>query len=512
MIRFFVALVILLIPGFVIGQTDDFTVRLFTGTDVTPPTTPVIQSVTPVSSNQIDVVWGAVTDDVLVSGYRVFRDGVQIATTTQTTFIDTGLSASTTYEYRVDAFDIVFNFSSSSLPVATTTLPVFIPPPVATSTPTSSAPIATQVLRLDSLRIEALVTSATLSLTTSIPSVYTLRFGRSSQYELGTVSNSIFRTDHVSELTNLEPGTRYYVEVTVRGPRGGVQTMRDSFVTKPALSTDTPLSVSNASVSVVESTATIRWENPEPLSGIVRIVRNYLFFPQHINDGVVVYEGTGESFTDREVLKERSPYYYTIFVVAPDGRVSAGVVVQADRLRNEISTTTTVLPPPIVPDVSDPFEEGGSSLNPSDIFFTFADTTVPLASITALPVRTPVLITIPRAALPTNLKSVLVTVENPVNNNEVTVYLLKLSQDEQYYEARFVTSAIEGEGRITVALYDFEAALVHRIIKRVRYEGSIYPLYDVLSVPLGTTTITLFGGGLLLFLLMLFAWQARRLA
>ncbi len=468
MMRLWFVGLIFMLPLFAVAQTSEFEITLFTGIDTTAPTTPVIQTVEPISSNQIDIVWSASSDNIIVYGYRVFRDGVQVATTTQTSFNDTGLTASTTYEYTIDAFDYVFNFSSTSLPVATTTLPIFVPPPTPTSTP-STGNSATALVSIDTLTIDALVRSATVQLLTTVPTTFTLRFGRTSQYELGTISNGVFRTEHVSELTNLEPGTKYYVEVTVYGARGQQSVQRATFVTDAAITTDTPLSVTGAVVEVIDDTAVIRWQNPEPLEGVVRVVRNYLFYPQNQSDGVVVYEGTGDNFTDTAALKERDKYYYTIFVLAPDGRVSAGVVLRAskDILLPDLGITT----PTTTPTINEPLEEGSSILNPSDIFFTFNGQTVSFSTLVELPIRTPILLSIPKEALPPNLKSVLVSVESPVNNNETTVYLLKLRADERAYEARFVSSDVEGEGRIMVELYDYEQAMVHRITKLVRYES-----------------------------------------
>ena len=126
----------LLLPSLVLGQVnDEFIMRVLVGTDSTPPTTPVIGQVVPMSPYQIDITWGAVTDDTSVEGYRLYRDGLLLATTTFTSYVDTGLTPSTTYSYTVDAFDYSMNVSSTSLAVATTTLA--LPPPVATTTPTT---------------------------------------------------------------------------------------------------------------------------------------------------------------------------------------------------------------------------------------------------------------------------------------------------------------------------------------------------------------------------------------
>ena len=79
--------------------------------DATPPSTPGMLTANAVSLSQIDLSWGAATDDVGVTGYRLERcQGVgcttftQIATPSGTSYSDTGLSAST-YSYRVRAVD-----------------------------------------------------------------------------------------------------------------------------------------------------------------------------------------------------------------------------------------------------------------------------------------------------------------------------------------------------------------------------------------------------------------------
>ncbi len=89
--------------------------------DATPPSIPAGLTATPVSQSQINLFWMASTDNVGVSGYKVFRGGVQIATTVSTSYQDTGLAASTTYIYAVSAFDAAGNNSAQSASVAATT-------------------------------------------------------------------------------------------------------------------------------------------------------------------------------------------------------------------------------------------------------------------------------------------------------------------------------------------------------------------------------------------------------
>src|SRR6185436_2476989 len=94
------------------------------GGDTTPPSAPGALTASAASSTQINLSWGAATDNVGVTGYRVERcSGVgcttfaQIATPTGTSFNDLGLTASTSYSYRVRAVDAAGNsgaFSNTS--------------------------------------------------------------------------------------------------------------------------------------------------------------------------------------------------------------------------------------------------------------------------------------------------------------------------------------------------------------------------------------------------------------
>ena len=77
--------------------------------DTTAPSTPSGLTATAVSASRIDLTWSPSTDNVGVAGYRVFRDGTQVATTTTNSYQDNGLGEATTHSYRVSAFDAAGN-------------------------------------------------------------------------------------------------------------------------------------------------------------------------------------------------------------------------------------------------------------------------------------------------------------------------------------------------------------------------------------------------------------------
>jgi chitodextrinase len=82
--------------------------------DTTAPTAPSGLTATAVSSSQIDLSWTASTDDVGVTGYAIYRDAVEVDTTTATTYSDQGLAADQAYSYTVRAYDAADNESADS--------------------------------------------------------------------------------------------------------------------------------------------------------------------------------------------------------------------------------------------------------------------------------------------------------------------------------------------------------------------------------------------------------------
>lgn len=89
--------------------------------DTAAPAAPENLKATPVSISQINLSWNAATDNIAVTGYRVYRGSVQIGTTASLAWIDTGLTGSTTYSYSVAAFDAAGNISARSAAVNATT-------------------------------------------------------------------------------------------------------------------------------------------------------------------------------------------------------------------------------------------------------------------------------------------------------------------------------------------------------------------------------------------------------
>ena len=98
-------------------------VTITVGVDTTPPSIPVNVSAQQVSATGANLSWATSTDNVGVVGYQVYRNGIQIASTTSLLYSDSGLSANITYAYTVTAYDIAGNISTPSVPVNVTIKP-----------------------------------------------------------------------------------------------------------------------------------------------------------------------------------------------------------------------------------------------------------------------------------------------------------------------------------------------------------------------------------------------------
>ena len=91
--------------------------------DVTPPTAPTALFSSATTSTSVAVSWIAATDNIAVTGYNIFRNGVKVGTVAGnfTFFNDTGLTAGTAYTYTVTAFDAAGNTSATSRKFLVTT-------------------------------------------------------------------------------------------------------------------------------------------------------------------------------------------------------------------------------------------------------------------------------------------------------------------------------------------------------------------------------------------------------
>jgi len=89
--------------------------------DTQAPSIPTGLTSSSVAQTSFTLSWTASTDNVGVTGYEVFKDGVSVGTTASTSMNISGLTCNTTYVMTVKARDAVPNWSAASTPLNVTT-------------------------------------------------------------------------------------------------------------------------------------------------------------------------------------------------------------------------------------------------------------------------------------------------------------------------------------------------------------------------------------------------------
>ena len=192
--------------------------------DTQPPTAPSNPTATAASSSQINLSWTASTDNVGVTGYYIERcQGAgctlffRIAVSSGTTYSDTGLGASTTYEYRVRATDAAGNLSPYSNIVSGTTLANGAPNFTLSASPSgvSVAPGSQGVSTITSTLSNGFNSAISLS-ATGMPSGTTVSFNPSTIPAPGGGNSTMTITVGSGTATGTYP-------ITVIGNGGGIQ-------------------------------------------------------------------------------------------------------------------------------------------------------------------------------------------------------------------------------------------------------------------------------------------------
>ena len=102
---------------FKLGNFNSGVFDLTSSADTQPPSVPANVTLSNPSVGTVLVSFAASSDNVGVTGYKIYRGGTQVVSTASTTYADVGLVAGT-YSYTVSAFDAAGNTSAQSAPVS----------------------------------------------------------------------------------------------------------------------------------------------------------------------------------------------------------------------------------------------------------------------------------------------------------------------------------------------------------------------------------------------------------
>ncbi|MFA6459290.1 MAG: SH3 domain-containing protein, partial [Candidatus Paceibacterota bacterium] len=228
-------------------QLDNFTIVpqvVAAVADTTPPSTPSGLSGSVVSSSQINLSWGASSDNVGVAAYKLYRNSSSAITISSgTTYSDTGLTPSTAYSYVVYAVDAANNTSGQSNILTKTT-----PAPADTTAPTVPTNLVATV-----------VSSARINLTWSA-STDAVGVVNYKVYRNGILANTVTTGTSFAD-TTLSPVTTYTYTVTASDVAGNTSNQSVSAQGKTLALPDTtpPLISSVSSNTITSNSANISW-------------------------------------------------------------------------------------------------------------------------------------------------------------------------------------------------------------------------------------------------------------
>lgn len=102
------------------GEVEDYTINIVADTQA--PTVPINLIASTITEDKVTLNWTAATDNVNISGYNVYRNGVLLGTVPSNVANISGLSRNTTYQFYVRAKDAAGNLSPNSNVISATTL------------------------------------------------------------------------------------------------------------------------------------------------------------------------------------------------------------------------------------------------------------------------------------------------------------------------------------------------------------------------------------------------------
>jgi len=153
-----------------------------------------------------------------------------------------------------------------------------------------------------------------------------VNYGLTAQYGGDAIDNG-FVLQHDLSVLNLLPNKIYHYKIISTAQNGNVSSTKDAIFATLRDSV-LPPDVSNLDLQTGDNQIILSWNNPNlaavPDFAGVKILRKVGLKSNNINDGLLVYEGNGQIFTDNNVLPNVE-YFYTIFSFDTSQNYSAGV-------------------------------------------------------------------------------------------------------------------------------------------------------------------------------------------
>lgn len=254
-------------------------------------------------------------------------------------------------------------------------------------------------------------------------------WGKTLDYEAGTLNEGVFLREHQVSLIGLFEATRYHFKISCCDTNFNEAVSEDKqFTTLTAPDTEPPSNVKNLEAIASDQKILLKWENPPEIDfKEVRIFRSDNFYPTSPQEGVLIYQGNGTSVEDIGLINGIT-YYYTAFSYDYDGNMSSGAVIQGTPYTGEVPPVKPPVEPPIEPPPPEvdkitlddfSFWQGEQKIWQKDkgIFLKTAE---------------PLNVSIDYEKVPEVLKTIMVTIKK---ENKYFSFLLRVNKDKTRYTA-----------------------------------------------------------------------------
>lgn len=370
---------------------------------------------------------------------------------------------------------------------------------------------------ISSVSSSATYNNATITFSTSESALSTLSWGTTTAYAMGTASEVGYSLPHSIGIAGLSTSTVYYFSISAVDPSSNVSTLyTGTFTTQtppPPPDTTAPANPSGLSATPSFTTIALSWTNPTDVDfQAVRVMRLTTGYPANSSDGILVYDGALQAFTDTG-LSEGTTYYYTAFARDTSANYSSGAITTATTQVTIVpppppppggdggggggdASTTPPLPPPVVPPVLPP--PGGSTTSlpifppitstSTGPFTNFPITGTPSAALQkitisdfiftqigdieeVLPLRSGVVrtdaeknirVSISYGKLPDVLKTIAIGIEDP-QSGKVSGYLINVNTSKTAYEGVIPAFNKSGKYSFTISILDHDKQGIVRV-------------------------------------------------
>ena len=335
---------------------------------------------------------------------------------------------------------------------------------------------------VSNLKSEPSADSSLISWNTDEPSVAMLSWGKTTDYEEGSLSEVFYVNQHSTKIVNLLPDTDYYFKLEFKDAFGnGSKIEGQQFKTlpmatvilKPIPQIEPPANVTNLEASPQENTIILNWQNPEDKNfQAVRVLRSEKFYPSDPFDGEIIYEGAAQKITDEKIKKDVT-YYYSVFSVDGQGNYSSGAIASA----KVTPKPEAGKPPAVTPPKEEPFGEFPQALEVhpkirelSILDFDFIQDGKKLSFVgdaVSINGNKNVKISLDYGKVPEVLKTIAITLRDPEDQNKIFSFLLRVNKDKTAYEATIAPLGKSGLYPMNITILDYKNQGLKKITGKI---------------------------------------------